>query len=296
MTGIGEATEQRGSCRVTVTARSVNQRYLDCAVRLRAPYRLLEPELRAVIAAEIRRGRVELRVEIETAPDAATAELCDETADALQRTVRRWRRRGLVASDLSAGELMSAVRGSRLEGVSPVMGAEERELALRVSRRAVAALVAEREREGRVLEDALRGHLSELRREVEALAARRGEVVDRAPDELERRVRELLDGDEPGGAAGAGLDPARLVQEVALLIERGDTAEELERLDGHLDGFETAMAEEGAVGRRLDFLTQEILRELNTVGSKCRDLAMQRAVVEGKVLCEQLREQVQNIE
>lgn len=296
MTGIGEATEQRGSCRVTVTARSVNQRYLDCAVRLRAPYRLLEPELRAVIAAEIRRGRVELRVEIETAPDAATAELCDETADALQRTVRRWRRRGLVASDLSAGELMSAVRGSRSEGVSPVLGAEERELAVRVSRRAVAALVAEREREGRVLEDALRGHLSELRREVEALAARRGEVVDRAPDELERRVRELLDGDEPGGVAGAGLDPARLVQEVALLIERGDTVEELERLDGHLDGFETAMAEEGAVGRRLDFLTQEILRELNTVGSKCRDLAMQRAVVEGKVLCEQLREQVQNIE
>lgn len=296
MTGIGEATEQRGSCRVTVTARSVNQRYLDCAVRLGPPYRLLEPELRAVIASEIRRGRVELRVEIETAPDAATAERCDETADALQRTARRWRRRGLVASDLSAGELMSAVRGSRPEAVSPVMGAEERELAVRVSRRAVAALVAEREREGEVLEDALRGHLSELRRKVESLAARRRQVVDRAPDELERRVRELLEGHELGGASGAGLDPARLVQEVALLIERGDTAEELDRLDGHLDGFETALAGEGAVGRRLDFLTQELLRELNTVGSKCRDLAMQRAVVEGKVLCEQLREQVQNIE
>ncbi|MCY3969859.1 MAG: DUF1732 domain-containing protein [Acidobacteria bacterium] len=296
MTGIGEATEQRGPSRVTVTARSVNHRYLDCAVRLRAPYRLLETELRAVVAAEIRRGRVELKVEIETIPDAPTAELCDETADALQRTARRWRRRGLVASDLSAGELMSAVRGSRPEAGSPAMGAEERALAVRVSQRAVAALVAEREREGQVLEDALRGHLSDLRREVEALAARRREVVDGAPDELERRVRELLEGHEPGGASGTGLAPARLVQEVALLIERGDTAEELERLGGHLDGFETAMAEEGAVGRRLDFLTQEILRELNTVGSKCRDLTMQRAVVEGKVLCEQLREQVQNIE
>ncbi|MCY3964493.1 MAG: YicC family protein [Acidobacteria bacterium] len=296
MTGIGEATEQRGPCRVTVTARSVNHRYLDFAIRLRAQFRLLEPELRAVVAARIRRGRVELGVEIETVPDAPTAELCDETADALQRTARRWRRRGLVASDLSAGELLSAVRGSRPEVVPPVMGMEERELAVRVSRRAVAALVAEREREGQVLEDALRGHLSELRRNVEALAARRREVVDRAPDELERRVRELLGGHGAGDTSGAGLDPARLVQEVALLIERGDTAEELERLGGHLDGFETAMAEEGAVGRRLDFLTQEILRELNTVGSKCRDLTMQRAVVEGKVLCEQLREQVQNIE
>ena len=131
---------------------------------------------------------------------------------------------------------------------------------------------------------------------MEALAARRGEVVARALNELERRVLELLEGHEAADAAGVGLDPVRVVQEVALLIERSDTVEELERLSGHLEGFAAAMAEEGAVGRRLDFLTQEILRELNTVGSKCRDLAMQRAVVEGKVLCEQLREQVQNIE
>ena len=301
MTGIGEAAEQSGPHRVTVTARSVNHRFLDFAVRLRAPYRALEPELRAVVAAEIRRGRVELGIEIERAGTAATVEVCDETADALQRVARRWRRRGLVASELSAGELMSAARGSRLETGPSVLAAEERALASRVCRRAVAALVVEREREGRALEEALRGHLRELRGRVEALAARRDEVIDRAPNELEGRVRELLEGRgfEGHGAAGAtgvGLDPARVVQEVALLIERSDTVEELERLSGHLEGFAAAMAEEGAVGRRLDFLTQEILRELNTIGSKCRDLAMQRGVVEGKVLCEQLREQVQNIE
>ena len=296
MTGIGEAAEQSGPHRVTVTARSVNHRFLDFAVRLRAPYRALEPELRAVVAAEIRRGRVELGIEIERAGTAATVEVCDETADALQRVARRWRRRGLVASELSAGELMSAARGSRLETGPSVLAAEERALASRVCRRAVAALVVEREREGRALEEALRGHLRELRGRVEALAARREEVIDRAPNELEGRVRELLEGHEAADAAGVGLDPARVVQEVALLIERSDTVEELERLSGHLEGFAAAMAEEGAVGRRLDFLTQEILRELNTIGSKCRDLAMQRAVVEGKVLCEQLREQVQNIE
>ncbi len=296
MTGIGEAAEQSGPHRVTVTARSVNHRFLDFAVRLRAPYRALEPELRAVVAAEIRRGRVELGIEIERAGTAATVEVCDETADALQRVARRWRRRGLVASELSAGELMSAARGSRLETGPSVLAAEERALASRVCRRAVAALVVEREREGRALEEALRGHLRELRGRVEALAARREEVIDRAPNELEGRVRELLEGHEAADAAGVGLDPARVVQEVALLIERSDTVEELERLSGHLEGFAAAMAEEGAVGRRLDFLTQEILRELNTIGSKCRDLAMQRGVVEGKVLCEQLREQVQNIE
>lgn len=296
MTGIGEAAEQSGPHRVTVTARSVNHRYLDFAVRLRAPYRILEPELRAVVAAEVRRGRVELGVEIETAARAATVEVCDETADVLQRVARRWRRRGLVASELSAGELVSAARVARPETSPSVLEAEERALAVRVCRRAVAALVVEREREGRALEDALRGHLGELRGSVEALAARREEVKSRALTVLERRVRELLGGHDAGDEALIGLDPARVVQEVALLTERSDTAEELERLSGHLDGFETALAEVGAVGRRLDFLTQEILRELNTVGSKCRDLAMQRAVVEGKVQCEQLREQVQNIE
>jgi uncharacterized protein (TIGR00255 family) len=293
MTGIGEAVEQSGPQRVTVTARSVNHRHLDVAMRLRGPYRGLEPALRAVLVAEVRRGRVELGVEIETTVAAGTVEVCDDTADALQRAARRWRRLGLVASELSAGELMSAARVSPPEAGSPVMGAAEKALAVRVCRRALAALVAEREREGRVLEQALRGHLRELRASVQALAGRREEVVDEAQSELEKRVRSLL---EKQGASDALLDPLRIVQEVALLIERSDTAEELERLSGHLDGFEAAMAEEGAIGRRLDFLTQEIQRELNTIGSKCRDLAMQRAVVEGKVACDQLREQVQNIE
>ena len=293
MTGIGEAAEQSGPQRVTVTARSVNHRHLDIAMRLRGPYRGLEPALRAVLVAEVRRGRVELGVEFETTVAAGTVEVCDDTADALQRAARRWRRQGLVASELSAGELMSTARVSRPETGPPVMGAGEKALAVRVCRCALAALVAEREREGRVLEQALRGHLRELRASVQALAGRREEVVDEAQSELEKRVRSLL---ERQGAADVLLDPARIVQEVALLIERSDTAEELERLSGHLDGFEAAMAEEGAIGRRLDFLTQEIQRELNTIGSKCRDLAMQRAVVEGKVACDQLREQVQNIE
>ncbi len=292
MTGIGEAVEQRGPHRATVTVRSVNHRYLDVAVRLGAPCRVLEPALRRAVAAEVRRGRVELRVEVDTVAAAGTLEVCDETADSLQRAARRWRRRGLVASELSAGELMSAARLERPEA-APVMGAGEKALAVRVCRRALAALVAEREREGRVLEEALQGHLRELRSSVDALAGRRGEVVDGALNKLEGRVRSLL---ERQGTADVRLDPARVVQEIAMLIERSDTAEELERLSGHLEGFEAAMAEEGAIGKRLDFLTQEMQRELNTIGSKCRDLAMQRAVVEGKVACDQLREQVQNIE
>lgn len=289
MTGYGEATATDCRHRVTVTARSVNHRNLDVAVRVRSPFRSLEAELRTAVAAEVLRGHVEIGVEIEAAWDTADPDGTDAAVERLQQTVRRWRRRGIVSSELSAGELLSAIRALRPEsGVGPA-GPEERALVIETSRRAIAALVVEREREGQVLADSLNGHLVSLRACVGALAARRSEVVGQATGELERRIGELLGVDDP-------LDPARLVQEVALLVERSDTSEELERLDGHLEGFETAMKEGSAVGRRLVFLSQEILRELNTVGSKCRDLEMQRGVVEGKVLCEQLREQAQNVE
>ena len=289
MTGYGEATATLRRHRVTVTARSVNHRNLDVVVRVRNPFRTLEPELRSAVAAEVRRGRVEIGVEIESTWDAAGFDETDATVERLQQTVRRWRRRGIVTSGLSAGELLSAVRALRAESGAGAAGPEERALVMETCGRAMASLVVEREREGQVLADSLIRHLASLRACVGALAARRSEVVEETAGELERRIGERL-------GVGGPLDPARLVQEVALLVERSDTSEELERLDGHLEGFEAAMKEGSAVGRRLVFLSQEILRELNTVGSKCRDLEMQRGVVEGKVLCEQLREQAQNVE
>ncbi len=289
MTGYGEATATVRRHRVTVTARSVNHRNLDVVVRVRSPFRTLEPELRSAVAAEVRRGRVEIGVDIESTGDATDFDETDAAVERLQQTVRRWRRRGIVTSRLSAGELLSAVRALRAESGVAAAGPEERALVMETCRHAIASLVVEREREGQVLADSLNGHLASLRACVGALASRRSEVIGQATGELERRIGELL-------GVGDRLDPARLVQEVALLVERSDTSEELERLDGHLEGFEAAMKEGDAVGRRLVFLSQEILRELNTVGSKCRDLEMQRGVVEGKVLCEQLREQAQNVE
>lgn len=289
MTGYGEASATDRRHRVTVTARSVNHRSLDIAVRVRRPFTTLEPDLRTAVAEEVRRGRVEIGVEVESAWDAADPDGSDAAVERLQQTVRRWRRRGIVGAELSAGELLSAIRAFRPESRVGAAAPEERALVVETCRRALAALVVEREREGQVLADSLNGHLASLRACVGALAARRSEVVAAAAGELERRIGELLGVSEP-------LDPGRLVQEVALLVERSDTSEELDRLDGHLEGFEAAMKETGPVGRRLVFLSQEILRELNTVGSKCRDLEMQRGVVEGKVLCEQLREQAQNVE
>jgi len=162
------------------------------------------------------------------------------------------------------------------------------EVALAAGRAALAQLVGAREQEGAQLRRVLAERLSDLGAAAARLRARAPLVRQEIHDGLRRRLRELLD--------GAGVDEVRLAQEAALLVDRSDVAEELDRLDGHLSHFATLLEGDGALGKRLDFLSQEILRELNTLGSKCRDGEMARMVLDAKVTCEQLREQVQNVE
>ena len=109
---------------------------------------------------------------------------------------------------------------------------------------------------------------------------------------LQKRIGELLN----RGGQVVEIDPARLAQEVAYLADRSDVSEEIDRLRSHVDHFRSILRDPGPAGKRLDFLTQEIFRELNTLGAKCRNAEMTRTVLDAKVLCEQLREQVQNVE
>jgi uncharacterized protein (TIGR00255 family) len=134
----------------------------------------------------------------------------------------------------------------------------------------------------------LSDRLGELEAAAARLADRRHQVARELGESLRRRLRELL--------AEHAVAEERLAQEVAVLVDRSDIVEELDRLASHCEHFRSVMAEREAIGKRLDFLTQEIFRELNTLGAKCRDAEMIRSVVDAKVLCEQLREQVQNVE
>jgi uncharacterized protein (TIGR00255 family) len=152
--------------------------------------------------------------------------------------------------------------------------------------------VAGRESEGARLARLLEERLGELAAVADDLGRLAGEARREQATALRARVEELLRA-APGGPA---LDPGRLEQELALLAERSDVAEELDRLAAHVEHFRELVAGGGPVGKRLDFLSQEVLRELNTAGSKCRHAPMTRRVLDGKVLCEQLREQVQNVE
>jgi uncharacterized protein (TIGR00255 family) len=146
-----------------------------------------------------------------------------------------------------------------------------------------------REAEGALVAADLAERILFLEKRLQQLSERRGEIVRRALDTLRERLRVLLS--EPG------LDPGRLEQEAALAADRSDVAEELQRLEGHLQQFDSLLASaREPVGKKLDFLAQEILRELNTLGSKGRDLQIIREVLEMKSEIEKIREQVQNLE
>jgi uncharacterized protein (TIGR00255 family) len=159
----------------------------------------------------------------------------------------------------------------------------------KIAEEAARSLVRMREAEGALVAADLADRIRFLERRLQQLSERRGEIVHRALDKLRERLRVLLS--EPG------LDPGRLEQEAALAADRSDVAEEIQRLEGHLQQFGSLLNSSGEpVGKKLDFLAQEILRELNTLGSKGRDLQIIREVLEMKSEIEKVREQVQNLE
>jgi uncharacterized protein (TIGR00255 family) len=202
--------------------------------------------------------------------------------------VRELLDRGVLTGGLTAGDLLRMPSALRVASAAEGWDELDEELLLSVGAAAAAQLIASREAEGAGLAAALGERLAMLEAAVARLDALRGPALEESFAALRRRVSELL--------AGQPLDESRVAQEVALLADRGDVSEEIDRLRSHLAHFRTVAAEAGATGKRLDFLTQEIFRELNTLGAKCRNAAMVREVLEAKALCEQLREQVQNVE
>jgi len=294
MTGFGQATGRDGRHAVTVTLRSVNHRFYDLKLRLGDEYRASEAELTELLASAIARGRVEAAVDVQALGERRVeVEVHRPVVLAAHQAIEDLVGGGLVGEKLTAGDLL------RLPGAIDLRVAPDRwepsdhALLTSVAREALAQLVAGREREGEKLAEALIDRIDALADVALDLVGRAKAARRRAAESLRARLGEIL----VGVAGAAALDASRLEQEIAILAERADVTEELDRLAAHLEHFrEIAAEEDSAVGKRLDFLTQEILRELNTLGAKCRDAEMTRRVLDAKVLCEQLREQVQNVE
>jgi uncharacterized protein (TIGR00255 family) len=291
MTGFGRAKGNVGEdWTAEVVARSVNHRFLDVNVKLKEQEIDLEPVLRRVFSRHVARGKVEVSLRLRRATPAPTVISIDEgLLEALLSRFAELSERYPVSGRLEARDLLTIPQIFSVE--STVDGFTEADVAAleSIAEQAARSLVGMREDEGALVAADLAERILFLEKRLQQLSERREEIVRRALDTLKERMRALL--------ADAGLDPGRLEQEAALAADRSDVAEELQRLEGHLQQFgELLRSAREPVGKKLDFLAQEILRELNTLGSKGRDLQMIREVLEMKSEIEKIREQVQNLE
>lgn len=290
MTGFGRASLDGAHYRFEVSVRTVNHRYLDCVLRLRDPMRSAEPWIRELIGERIERGHLELAADaLALSPAGGRRVRIDQTlALSALEGLRR------LAGDLGVGEdvrieqLMAIPGVVTVETSAPEWSEEDDRDLRRAVLEALDALVGQRRSEGEQILLGLRGVLSSFEQLVDELETSREAMREGVLIRARGRLEELLQGHE--------VEPARLLQEAGHLAERVDVHEELERLRGHLEHFRATLEEPGPAGRRLDFLAQELYRESNTLAAKSRDVAWSRRAVDAKVLCEQLREQVQNVE
>jgi uncharacterized protein (TIGR00255 family) len=279
--------------------RSVNHRFLETSFRLPDDLRSLEPELRQLFTRELKRGKVDCTVTYRASQGAERALELD--TEALARLLARMREISGAMSDdreraadtgrpaLAAQPAVSPLEVLRWPGIirdAESGGAELLGAARQVAAAAVAELAAARAREGERLRDLIEQRCAGLASLVEQVRTRLPEVEARIRSRLEERLAELQ----------VNVDRDRLEQELVLLLQRLDVDEELDRLTGHIAEIRRVIGGNEAAGRRLDFLMQELNREANTLSSKSQDLETTRAAVDMKVLIEQMREQVQNIE
>ncbi len=306
MTGFAQATGGAGSgaddaparpgsaaAAVTVEARSVNSRFLDVGFRLPDDLRGLEPALRELVGATFKRGKIELRVASQRESDNAWPQPQPDQLNRLSRlesTITGWLPQ---ARPLSVNEALQWCRqGGNAERLD--------EAALAAAREAIMGLREARGREGARLVTILTERIGHLRGLAAQAAPLVPAVVKRQQQRFLERWQEALSNAGAGGSASGGMTADalrdRALTEAAAYALRIDVAEELSRLSAHLDELTRLLKAGGELGKRLDFLTQELHREANTLGSKSSALELTNISVEMKVAIEQMREQVQNIE
>jgi uncharacterized protein (TIGR00255 family) len=268
--------------------RSVNSRFLDLAFRLPEELRQHEPALREMITARLKRGKVEVRAALETAAGDNLREPTPrllQRLNALQDNVRAW------LPDAKALSVADVVRLSAGEASQEVDWAQE---LAQLAAATLKALMAAREREGGRLAAMLLGHLKQLRELAQQATPLVPQLVEQQRVRFLERWKEAMALTEGATLPEAAQD--RALSEATAFAIRIDVAEELMRLGSHLEEIERLVNNGGEIGKRLDFMIQELHREANTLGSKSAALELTRISVDMKVLIEQMREQVQNIE
>ena len=293
MTGYGEAHYQSESLSLSIELRALNNRYLKVSLRALEPYNLLEPEFEKVIRRTIRRGTIQVSLRCER-QHAAQDFRVNATAVRSYLGQLRAMEGELGLSKLPADALLGQVLN--LPGVVPEPGNtsfnadQEWPILERVLEEALARLQAMRQEEGRAMTQEFLAYRDQIAAELNKIRKRAPDVVTLYRDRLLERVRSLLT------ELDVKLDRSDLIKEVSVFAERSDVSEEVVRLASHLDQFNDFLNEPESPGRKMEFLTQEMFREANTIGSKASDVEISRHVVEIKGTLEKIRELVQNIE
>ncbi|NPB08985.1 MAG: YicC family protein [Thermodesulfobacteria bacterium] len=288
MTGFGRAEENWETWSLKVEVKSLNHRFLEIIPRLPKRYQALEEKVRREIRERFARGRFEVLVQISgTPPQVAALNLNQDLAEEYLRALRYLKTLFHLPGEVEVTDLL------RMREVFTHVETEEdleklwQEMGP-VFERALEDLAEMRAREGAFLEEVLKEHLHKVETLVEEIERLKEPVFEAAKARLEERVKKLLQDQE--------VDPLRLHQEIVFLADKTDFTEELDRLKSHLAQFRKTLQEEGPVGRKLDFLLQEMFREINTLSNKAGSAEISHLAVEIKCTLEKMREQVQNIE
>lgn len=283
MTAFGRDQAQSTGGSLTWELRTVNHRYLDISLRLPEDLRHIEMDVRKHIAKGLDRGKVDAVLKFQRDTGTIEIDVDSNIVDRLLAAAKKIQKQAGAIPSISTAEILQwpgVMKSSGLDVSSLVSDA------LIGLDRALTELVQTRSREGADLAE----HIEQRLAAAEKIVAEVKSIMPEVSQAYQNRLRERL------GEIQQELDPARLEQEIVLFTNKSDIAEEIDRLATHIGEVRRVLAKGGAAGRRLDFLMQEFNREANTIGSKANDIRTTNAAVELKVLIEQMREQVQNIE
>lgn len=288
MTGFGRHRAADNGLDILCEVKSVNSRYLDASVKISRGYAALEEKVKQLAANRVSRGKLDVYVSVERIGGekggiAVNEEFLERYVSLLKGIKKRYSLGGKVdiSTVAARSEVFTVSREEEdLDAVWPSVS--------KVIEKAFESFSSMRFAEGEKLAEDLLGHLSVLEK-------LRGEIAERAPvsvrennEKMKQRIKELMD--------GADYDESRLMTECAIFADKADISEELARLASHFSQFRAILAEDVPVGRKLDFLVQEMNREVNTIGSKANDGEIAKLVIEAKSTVEKIREQIQNVE
>jgi len=284
MTGYALVAHTLSTGSLQLELRTVNARYLDIQFRIPEELRLLEPILREAISARLSRGKVDCRASFSTAATGDAAHSLNTEAMAqLQRLSSTVRSHFPDASPLRVADVL---RWPGVLAESRISEDALRAAATTLANTLLDELAAARQREGARLANVIRERVTSIRARLTDVAPEVPQAIAQYQEKLSQRLREVM---------GSG-DDERIRQEIAVFAMKIDVDEEMQRLITHLDEVERILDQGGAAGKRLDFLMQELNREANTLGAKAASRAISQCALELKLLIEQMREQVQNIE